>query len=220
MSKAIVGLGGLLSDPACCVLRNGHIASAVEQSKVSRQDRPGEFPDEAFHLALDVAGVSLKDIDCVAIARPFAAASESLAQLQLRARFPKSEIVVVEHHHAHAASAYYTSPFETAHVLSADRAGDYRSAVLFQAQGNQLTPVRELYFPDSLGYRSSRVRASRRRAQSAMAVRFGTTDLFACISENSGPSRFGMASIQSRLLRLRSANARWLQPAILRGVRD
>src|SRR3954447_21367725 len=157
MSKAIVGLGGLLSDPACCVLRNGHIASAVEQSKVSRQDRPGEFPDEAFHLALDVAGVSLKDIDCVAIARPFAAASESLAQLQLRARFPKSEIVVVEHHHAHAASAYYTSPFETAHVLSADRAGDYRSAALFQAQGNQLTPVRELYFPDSLGDLFNRV---------------------------------------------------------------
>src|SRR3954452_22472873 len=157
MSKTIVGLGGFLSDPSCCVVRNGELVSAVEQKKVSRHDRPETFPLEAFEQALAIAGIGLNDIDCVAVARRFATMSESAAQLGLRARFPKSEIVVVEHHHAHAASAYYTSPFETAHVLSADRAGDYRSAVLFQAQGNQLTPVRELYFPDSLGDLFNRV---------------------------------------------------------------
>ncbi len=36
-------------------------------------------------------------------------------------------------------------------VLSLDRAGDFRSAVLFRGQGNQLTPFREIYFPDSFG---------------------------------------------------------------------
>ncbi len=151
MPKVIIGLGGLLSDPACCVLKHGQIASAVEQAKVSRQDRAGSFPDEAFRLALEVADVKADQIDCVALARPFAAGPESVAQLELRARFPNSEIVVTEHHHAHAASAYYASGFESASVLSIDRAGDFRSAVLFQATGNQLTPVREMYFPDSLG---------------------------------------------------------------------
>src|SRR6201996_7453899 len=155
--KVLIGLGGLLSDPACCVLKNGRIAAAVEQAKVSRQDRPGEFPSEAFALALDVAGIKESDIDGVALARPFAMGPESDAQLELRARFPRSEIVVVEHHHAHAASAYYASGFDTASVLSVDRAGDFRSAVLFRGEQTQLTPVRELYFPDSLGDLFNRV---------------------------------------------------------------
>jgi carbamoyltransferase len=155
--KVLIGLGGLLSDPACCVLKNGQIASAVEQAKVSRQDRPGEFPSEAFALALEVAGVKESEIDGVALARPFAMGPESDAQLELRARFPRSEIVVVEHHHAHAASSYYASGFDAASVLSVDRAGDFRSAVLFRGEQTQLTPVRELYFPDSLGDLFNRV---------------------------------------------------------------
>ncbi len=157
MPRVIVGLGGLLSDPSCCVLKDGRIASAVEQAKVSRQDRPGSFPDEAFQFALEGAAVQPEEIDCVAVARQFAPASESLAQLELQARFPRSEIAVVEHHHAHAASAYYCSPFPSAAVLSIDRAGDYRSAVLYRGEGNQLTPLREMYFPDSLGDLFNRV---------------------------------------------------------------
>ncbi len=140
MSKTIVGLGGLLSDPACCVVKDGELVSAVEQKKVSRHDRPETFPEEAFAGALEIAGIKLDEIDCVAVARRFATTSESAAQLALRARFPQSDIVVVEHHHAHAASAYYTSPFEIAPVLSIDRAGDYRSAVLYQAVANQMRP--------------------------------------------------------------------------------
>ena len=157
MHRVVLGLGGLLSDPACCILKDGQLVSAVEQAKVSRQDRPGSFPVEAFQLALEVARITPEQIDCVALARPFALGPENLAQLELRARFPQSEIVVVEHHHAHAASAYYASGFESAAVLSVDRAGDFRSAMLFQGEQNQLTPVRELYFPDSLGDLFNRV---------------------------------------------------------------
>lgn len=153
----IVGLGGLLSNSACCVLKNGQIAGGVEQAKVSRQDRPGGFPDEAFKIALEVAGVKPEEIDCIALARPFALGPESAAQLELRARFPATEIAVVEHHHAHAASAYYASSFPSAAVLSIDRAGDFRSGVLFRGEANELTPLRDLYFPDSLGDLFNRV---------------------------------------------------------------
>jgi carbamoyltransferase len=157
MPRVIAGLGGFLSDPACCIIKNGEIASAVEQAKVSRQDRPGSFPDEAFQIALDVAKVKANEIDCIAVARPFTTGSESAVQLALRARFPASEIVVVEHHHAHAASAYYASDFQSATVLSIDRAGDFRSAVAFRGEDNRLSPLRELYFPDSLGDLFNRV---------------------------------------------------------------
>ncbi len=147
----LVGLGGLLSDAGCCVLKNGRWASGVEQSKVARRERYEPFPDEAFNTALQAAGVKPSEVECIAIARPFSAESESDTLLNLRSRFPQSEVVVVEHHTAHAASAYFASGFEQATVLSVDRAGDYRSAVLFQAKGTQLKPMRELYYPDSLG---------------------------------------------------------------------
>ena len=163
MSKAtptVLGLGGLLSDPACCILKDGRIAAAIEQAKISRgQTRSGVFPEEAFRMSLEVAGIKPGEIDCLAIARPFASGSESIAQLEFRARFPSADIVVIEHHQAHAASAYYASGFQSASVLSIDRAGDFRSAVLFRGEHNQLTPVRELYFPDSFGDLFNRVTA-------------------------------------------------------------
>jgi carbamoyltransferase len=151
MPRVIVGLGGLLSDPACCVIKDGQLAAAVEQAKVSRQDRPGTFPDEAFALALAAAGVKAEEVEGVALARPFALGAESATQIDLRMRFPRSEIVVVEHHLAHAASAFYASGMEEAAVLSLDRAGDFRSGALFQGRQSHLLPVREMYFPDSFG---------------------------------------------------------------------
>lgn len=150
-SGVIVGLGGLLSGGSCCVIQNGQLVSAVEQSKVSRRERYAPFPEEALQLSLRTAAVTPFEVECLAIARPFSGGSESEALLGLRSRFPNAEIVVVDHHVAHAASAYYPSSFPDAAVLSADRAGDYRSAALFHAKGPQLSAQRELYFPDSIG---------------------------------------------------------------------
>lgn len=150
-SGVIVGLGGLLSGASCCVIQDGQLVSAVEQSKVGRHEHHTPFPEEAFQLALQAAAVTPAEVECLAIARPFSRGSESEALLGLRARFPKAEIVVVEHHVAHAASAYYPSDFSEAAVLSVDRAGDYRSAALFHAKDTQISAQRELYFPDSIG---------------------------------------------------------------------
>ena len=75
-------------------------------------------------------------MDAVAIVRPI---PESDFHLKLRAQFPNSRIVVVEHHLAHAASAYYPSPFDEATVLTLDRGGDFRCGSRWQARGTQLT---------------------------------------------------------------------------------
>ncbi len=64
---------------------------------------------------------------------------------------------MVEHHAAHAASAYYPSPFDEATVLTLDRDGDFRSAARWHASGNQLHLEKDLYYPDSLGDLYSRV---------------------------------------------------------------
>ncbi len=147
----ILGLGGLLNDPACAMLKNGALASAVEQKKVSRRHEPGELPQEAIESALKLAGVTSDAVDCVALVRPFTNGHESALHLALRARFPSSRLVLVEHHAAHAASAYFASPFNEATVLTLDRMGDFRCGARWQAEGNELRLEKELFYPDSLG---------------------------------------------------------------------
>src|SRR6185295_12277584 len=90
-------------------------------------------------------------VTCVAIARPFARGPESHLHIALRDQFPQAEIVVVEHHQAHAASAFYPSPFEEAVVLTLDHAGDFRCGARWYASGTQIHVDREWYYPDSLG---------------------------------------------------------------------
>jgi carbamoyltransferase len=147
----ILGLGGLLNEPACAVLKNGALASAVEQKKVSRRHESRELPQEAIESALKLAGVASQAVDCVALVRPFSDGHESALHLALRARFSSSRLVLVEHHTAHAASAYFASPFHEATVLTLDRMGDFRCGARWQAEGNELRLEKELYYPDSLG---------------------------------------------------------------------
>ncbi len=147
----ILGLGGLINDPACTILKDGALAAAIEQKKIARRFQSGELPLEAIALALELSGVSAEQVDQVALVRPFAAGPETPVHLALRARFPNSQLVLVEHHAAHAASAYFSSPFPEATVLTLDRIGDFRCGGRWHGKGNELRLERELYFPDSLG---------------------------------------------------------------------
>ncbi len=147
----ILGIGGILSDAAAAVLKDGELAGAVEQRKVARQLRPGELPEEAIAASLRLAGASADQVDCVAIVRPLSTGPETALHLTLRAKFPNSRIVLVDHHTAHAASAFYASPFPEATVLTIDRAGDFRCCARWHASGSQISLEQEQYYPDSLG---------------------------------------------------------------------
>lgn len=143
----ILGLGGILKDPACAVLKDGELLAAVEEEKVVRQFHPGGLPEAAIASSLAIAKIPPADVNCVALARPFA----QDIHLTLRSYFPNAQVVMVEHHAAHAASAFYPSPFEDATVLTLDRDGDFRSAARWRASGNRLQLEKDIYYPDSLG---------------------------------------------------------------------
>src|SRR5579885_736772 len=147
----ILGLGGLLSDAACAVLKDGELRAAVEEAKLTRGFTAGAIPQASIDECLRLAGARREEVDCVAVARPFARGPESMFHLALRDQFPKSEILVVEHHQAHAASAFFASPFEEATVLTLDHAGDFRCGARWHASGTQIQLDREWYYPDSLG---------------------------------------------------------------------
>jgi carbamoyltransferase len=56
-----------------------------------------------------------------------------------------------EHHEAHAASAFYPSPFEKAAVLCLDGVGEWATTSVWLGEGKDLTPQWEIDFPHSLG---------------------------------------------------------------------
>jgi carbamoyltransferase len=70
------------------------------------------------------------------------------------AGFPLEKVQFVEHHHAHAAAAYYGwgKMAESILVLTVDASGDGLSATVNTAQHGQLTRVAAIDAADSLGY--------------------------------------------------------------------
>jgi carbamoyltransferase len=147
----ILGIGGILGDASSAVLKDGELVAAIEESKLARGAHTGsrgELPEHAIATCLELAAARPEQVDAVAVVRPI---PESDFHLKLRARFPQSRIVVLEHHLAHAASAYYASPFDEATVLTLDRGGDFRCGSRWQARGPHMTLEHEQYSPDSLG---------------------------------------------------------------------
>ena len=60
-------------------------------------------------------------------------------------------ILFTEHHEAHAASAFYPSPFKDAVILCMDGVGEWATTSAWVGQGRELTPLWEIPFPHSLG---------------------------------------------------------------------
>ncbi|MBY0506060.1 MAG: carbamoyltransferase [Bryobacteraceae bacterium] len=148
----ILGIGGLTNDAACAILRDGELVGALEEDKL-RHGPPGQLPEAAMAGCLQLAGATPQDIGWIAIAKPF----DTQFHVELRSRFPRARIALVEHHRAHAASAFYLSGHSAATVLTLDRKGDSRCGARWSGQGTTLTLQEEAIFPDSLGELYSRV---------------------------------------------------------------
>lgn len=61
------------------------------------------------------------------------------------------QLLFSQHHQAHAASAFYPSPFNEAVVLCLDGVGEWVTSSIWHGTANQLTPLQHINFPHSLG---------------------------------------------------------------------
>jgi carbamoyltransferase len=60
-------------------------------------------------------------------------------------------ILFTEHHQAHAASAFYPSPFPEAAILTIDGVGEWATTTIGSGRGDEIRLLKELRFPHSLG---------------------------------------------------------------------
>lgn len=71
---------------------------------------------------------------------------------QLEINSEKTRFVPVEHHLAHASSAYHLSGFkEKTAILSIDGKGEYATTLFGYGENGRIYKIKELYDPDSLG---------------------------------------------------------------------
>ena len=138
-----------------CIVRDGKVLAAVEQKKLQRPHREGTLPEAAIASCMEMAAIAPDSVDVVAVARPFS--SGPSFHLRVRALFPNAQLMVVDHHMAHAASAFYPSGFSQATVLTFDRGGDFRCGAKWHATYGELRLDSEFHFPDSIGDLYSRV---------------------------------------------------------------
>lgn len=115
----VLGLGGSHHDYGACVVADGRIVSAVEEERLTRKKVGfGLGPRLQRCLAADYvlaeAGMTIDDIHLI-FANDFLNPVYSL-------RF-KDRVEWIGHHMSHAASTFYTSPFEQAAVLVMDGRG-------------------------------------------------------------------------------------------------
>jgi len=74
---------------------------------------------------------------------------------KLRAAAPEFDwdrrLLFSEHHLSHAASAFFPSPFEHAAILTMDGVGEWATTSAGLGEGTQITLLKEIHFPHSLG---------------------------------------------------------------------
>lgn len=63
----------------------------------------------------------------------------------------KQKLLFPEHHLSHSASAFYPSPHKDAAILTIDGVGEWCTTSISKGDGNQITVLKELHFPHSVG---------------------------------------------------------------------
>jgi carbamoyltransferase len=173
----VLGINCFSHDTAACLLEDGRLVALAEEERFNRERHTKRFPDQAIGFCLDLAGIGMGEVDVVAFAhragldlargvvdalarrsprrlavQAYVDANLLRKEAMFRARWRyRGRIVHVGHHDAHAASAFYPSPFERAAVLTLDRGGDFLSTTLQVGSGSRLDRLAQVRNPDSLG---------------------------------------------------------------------
>jgi carbamoyltransferase len=177
-----IALGDIGHDATAAVIKDGKVVFAVEEERLNRSKHFMGLPAMAIAACEQRAGVSAAQMKvsyylnpsdehrarrvkaCSRFVDPAAAQAvdrefQSAAEL---IRSPLSQwpsLRMVDHHRAHAASAFYPSAFERALVLIADGQGESDATTLFLGDAEGLRPLAQLPVTGSLGYLYSDVTA-------------------------------------------------------------
>src|SRR4051794_792209 len=177
---SVLGISCYYHDSAVALIDDQEVQFAIHEERLSRRKQDARFPALAIGRALESAKLRINDLERIVFYEDPGLKLNRLWD-QVIDYWPRSQRVYEddiprfihhkmpiaeqirkhlgfhgpiensEHHRSHAASAFYTSPFERAIVLTLDGVGEYETASVHLGEGNRLTKLRSIHFPHSLG---------------------------------------------------------------------
>ncbi len=176
----IIGISCFYHDSAACLVRDGQIIAAAQEERFSRKKHDSSFPHRAIAYCLQAGDISVADIDLLVFYdKPFLKFERLLetylafaprgftsfvqaTQVWLKEKLwiphliqkeigYQGKVLFTEHHQAHAASAFFPSPFKEAAFLTVDGVGEWATTTYGVGKDNKLDILAEIHFPHSLG---------------------------------------------------------------------
>jgi carbamoyltransferase len=178
-AMALLGLSFDYHNAAAALVADGVVVSAIEEERLSRTKHDGRYPYRAIRHVLATAGVRARDLERVvyyenpfrkferiargSMWRPRSQLAATLKNWLELGKFEPVQriaedlgldhdrIVLCRHHLAHAAAAFYCSPFEQATVVVLDGVGESETGSVWIGRDRDLTQIGRLDFPHSIG---------------------------------------------------------------------
>lgn len=159
-------------DAAAVLMQDNLVIAAAEEERFNRVKHYNGFPVQSIQYCLQEGNIALSDIDIIAINTSFGAPERGIADPNESGRIEvqqilnqidqiffrffgisiKNKLRTVDHHLAHAWSAYYPSGFSKSLVFTVDGSGDGLCNMLLTAVGNELKVIQEYPESQSLGH--------------------------------------------------------------------
>jgi carbamoyltransferase len=159
-------------DSAAALVIDGEFIAGVAEERLSRKKHTGAFPTLAIQSCLDQAGIGASDLDEVVHGFDFGpyqtlyrldpVSAELFDELLSPSVFTDRVMHAlpalgggwvggVDHHLAHAASAYYTSGWSDCLVIVVDGMGEAHGASVYLATDGRLEPIYRIAASSSIG---------------------------------------------------------------------
>jgi carbamoyltransferase len=184
----LLGISCYYHDSSAALLKDGVIVAAVQEERFTRKKHDTSFPINSIRYCLQSQNISADDLEYIGFyEKPLLKFERVLFQhLEM---FPKSfktflsstpswineklrviktirkelkykkDILFVEHHLSHAASAFLVSPFEEAAIVTLDGVGEWTTTTYGFGKNNGLELLKEIKFPHSIGLLYSTITA-------------------------------------------------------------
>lgn len=176
----ILGVSFYYHDSAAALIEDGRVVVAAEEERFTRRKHDNGFPRNAIRFCLDYARVKASELSSVVFYdKPVKKLERALIcskshgdsaarQLNYHVRsFVHREsriredllatlgcdvpVQYCEHHLSHAASTFYTSPFERAAILTVDGVGEWATTGLYVGGPGGIEQIKEIHYPNSIG---------------------------------------------------------------------
>jgi len=180
MSVTVLGISAFYHDSAAAVVRDGEIVAAAQEERFSRKKHDPRFPRHAVNYCLGEAFVEADELEAVVFydhplltfdrviksllsvaprgEEQWLKAARSVLGVKVHvARYIRHvlnadvPVLFTRHHLAHAASAFYPSPFEEAAIVTTDGVGEWATTCIGEGSGNEIRIRKEVHYPHSLG---------------------------------------------------------------------